>query len=108
MSSRGPRVRVVFAGDPLPENRRDDAGARSARSAASISICSRTPAATSRAYLRQQGYRAAEAPYVREERERRDGADLHRHAADCCIAWRRSRSSGNSAVPRAELAPLLR
>ena len=103
---RGPRVRVVFAGDPLPAEPPRHAGARSARSAASTSICSRTPVATSRAYLRQQGYRSAKRAYVREERDGEmvltftvDRGPLHRLGA--------IEVTGNQSVPLADIAPLL-
>ena len=75
-----------------------------ARSEASISICSKTPAATSRTILRQQGYRSAEAPYVREERARRDGVDLHCHAAARCTGWHRSMSPATRGAARSARA----
>ncbi|MBA3271490.1 MAG: BamA/TamA family outer membrane protein, partial [Acidobacteria bacterium] len=62
---RGPRVRVVFAGDPLPENRRD--ALVSIRAERSVALDLLEDASRNiQAFLRQQGYRSAEAPYVRE------------------------------------------
>ena len=64
---RGPRVRVVFAGDPLPENRRDTLVP--IRQERSVDLDLLEDASRNiEAFLRQQGYRSADARYVREER----------------------------------------
>jgi outer membrane protein assembly complex protein YaeT len=63
---RGPRVRVVFAGDPLPDNRRESLVP--IRQERSVDLDLLEDASRNiEDFLRQQGYRAAEAPYVREE-----------------------------------------
>ena len=64
---RGPLVRVMFAGDPLPENRRDTLVP--IRQERSVDLDLLEDASRNiEAYLRQQGYRAGEAAYVREEK----------------------------------------
>lgn len=102
---RGPLVRVVFAGDPLPENRRDELVP--VRQERSVDLDLLEDASRNiENYLRQQGYRAGEATYVREERGGemvltftvRRGL-LHRLAS--------LEASGNAAVPRTDLEPLL-
>ena len=102
---RGPLVRVVFAGDPLPENRRNELVP--VRQERSVDLDLLEDASRNiENYLRQQGYRAGEATYVREERGgemvltftvRR--GPLHRLASIDV--------SGNAAVSRAQLEPLL-
>jgi outer membrane protein assembly complex protein YaeT len=102
---RGPRVRVVFAGDALPENRRDTLVP--IRQERSIDLDLLEDASRNiETFLRQQGYRTAEAPYVREEKSgemtltftvRR--GPLHRLASIDVI--------GNVAVPRSDLLPML-
>ena len=102
---RGPLVRVVFAGDPLPENRRNELVP--VRQERSVDLDLLEDASRNiENYLRQQGYRAGEATYVREERGgemvltftvRR--GPLHRLAS--------IEVSGNAAVSRAQLEPLL-
>jgi outer membrane protein assembly complex protein YaeT len=63
---RGPRVRVVFAGDPLPENRRESLVP--IRQERSVDLDLLEDASRNiEDFLRQQGYRTADAPYVREE-----------------------------------------
>lgn len=102
----GPRVSLVFAGDPLPEgNRRDDlVPIRDERSVdqdlledASLAI---------EVALREQGYRAARAPYTREERNGElvvtftiARGPLHRIAS--------VDTRGNERIAPADLAPLL-
>lgn len=102
---RGPRVRVVFAGDELPENRRDELVP--IRQERSVDLDLLEDASRNiEEYLRQQGYRAAEAPYVRETRGdeliltftvRR--GPLHRVTSVDI--------DGGMAVPRTAIAPLL-
>ncbi|HUE90117.1 MAG TPA: POTRA domain-containing protein [Vicinamibacterales bacterium] len=104
-AERGPRVRVVFAGDPLPENRRN--ALVPIRQERSVDLDLLEDASRNiEAFLRQQGYRTAEAPYVREEKngelvltfDVRRGP-LHRLAS--------LDVTGNVALPRSALAPLL-
>jgi outer membrane protein insertion porin family len=65
--ARGPRVRVVLLGDPVPDNRRD--ALVPIRQERSIDLDLLEDASRNiEAFFRQQGYRAAEAPYVRETR----------------------------------------
>jgi outer membrane protein assembly complex protein YaeT len=65
---RGPLVRVVFAGDPLPENRRDSLVP--IRQERSVDLDLLEDASRNiEDFLRQEGYRSAEAPYVREEKD---------------------------------------
>lgn len=102
---RGPRVRVVFAGDALPENRRDTLVP--IRQERSVDLDLLEDASRNiEAFLRTQGYRDAEAPYVREEKRgemvltftvRR--GPLHRLAS--------LDVTGNTALPRSALEPLL-
>jgi outer membrane protein insertion porin family len=104
-AERGPRVRVVFAGDPLPDNRRDTLVP--IRQERSVDLDLLEDASRNiEAFLRQQGYRTAEAPYVREEKDgevvltftvRR--GPLHRLASIDV--------TGNVGLSRSELAPLL-
>jgi outer membrane protein insertion porin family len=102
---RGPRVRVVFAGDRLPENQRDTLVP--IRQERSVDLDLLEDASRNiQAFLREQGYRAAEAPYVREEKAGEmvltftvARGPLHRLASIEVI--------GASAVPLADIAPLL-
>lgn len=103
---RGPRVQVIFAGDPLPENRRDTLVP--IRQERSVDLDLLEDASRNiEAFLRQQGYRAAAARYVREER-RSDMVltftvslgPLHRIASAEVV--------GHQAVPSADLTPLMR
>ena len=102
---RGPRVRVVFAGDQLPENRRETLVP--IRQERSVDLDLLEDASRNiEAYLRQQGYRTAEAPYIREEKDgemvltftvRR--GPLHRLAS--------LDVTGYEQIARSEIAPLL-
>ena len=102
---RGPRVRVVFAGDPLPESRRD--ALVPIRQERSVDLDLLEDASRNiEAFLRQQGYRAAEAPYVREERSGEmvltftvTRGPLHRLSSIDVV--------GSSVVPLSDIAPLL-
>ena len=102
---RGRHVRVVFDGDPLPESRR--ATLVPIQQERSVDLDLLEDASRSiEAYLRQEGYRAAEASYVREDRGGelvltftiRRGA-LHRLASIDV--------TGNNIVSRDQIAPLL-
>jgi outer membrane protein insertion porin family len=102
---RGPRVRVVFAGDPLPQNRRDTLVP--IRQERSVDLDLLEDASRNiESFLREQGYRSAEAPYVREEK-----------AGDMVLTFTVSQGplhrlasldvTGTSAVSLAEIGPLL-
>ncbi|MDO8679553.1 MAG: POTRA domain-containing protein [Acidobacteriota bacterium] len=101
----GPHVRVVFEGDPLPQSEREAlAPIRQERSVDQDLL--EDASASIESALRQQGYRAAQAPYTR----RQEGAELvltftitrgplHRvGAADV---------AGMSSLRREDIAPLL-
>lgn len=102
---RGDRVSVLFAGDPLPENRRDSLVP--IRQERSVDLDLLEDASRNiESYLREQGYRAAEAAYVREDRGGETvltftvkNGPLHRLSS--------LDVSGNVAVPRSDIAPLL-
>jgi outer membrane protein insertion porin family len=102
----GPRVRVVFAGDPLPENRRETLVP--IREERSVDLDLLEDASRNiEGYLRQQGYRSAQAPYVREQHDREmvltftvSRGPLHTLASAEIV--------GNSAVSNADLAPLMK
>jgi outer membrane protein insertion porin family len=63
--ARGPRFRVVFDGDPLPENRRDALVPIAQERSVDLDLLE-DASRNIEAFLRQQGYRDAQAPYVRE------------------------------------------
>jgi outer membrane protein assembly complex protein YaeT len=64
----GPQVQLVFAGDPLPENRRD--ALVPIREERSVDLDLLEDASRSiESFLRQQGFRSAQARYAREQRE---------------------------------------
>lgn len=102
---RGPRVRVVFAGDALPENRREELVP--IRQERSVDLDLLEDASRNiESFLRQQGYRSAEAPYVREESRGEmvltftvNRGPLHRLAS--------LDVTGHARIPRSEIAPLL-
>src|SRR5262245_8174524 len=68
MVSQGPHVRVVFAGDPLPGDRRDELAPIAREGSVDEDLLED---ATNRIeeYLRTQGYRDAAAPHTREEKD---------------------------------------
>jgi outer membrane protein insertion porin family len=101
----GPHVRVVFKGDPLPESEREAlAPIRQERSVDQDLL--EDMSARIESALRQQGYRAAQAPYTR----RQEGAEL-------VLTFTITRGplhrigtvdvSGLSALRREDIAPLL-
>jgi outer membrane protein insertion porin family len=104
-ADRGPRVRVVFTGDALPDNRRNTLVP--IRQERSVDLDLLEDASRNiEAFFRQQGYRTAEAPYVREARNgemvvtfnvRR--GPLHRLVSIDVV--------GNQAVAGSDLQPLL-
>jgi outer membrane protein insertion porin family len=102
----GPRVRVVFAGDPLPENRRDRLVP--IRQERSVDLDLLEDASRNiEGFLRQQGYRDASATYTREQ-----------NGTEMVLTFTTARGPlytlgsvtvvGNQAVANAELAPLLK
>jgi outer membrane protein assembly complex protein YaeT len=102
---RGPRVRVVFAGDPLPENRRDTLVP--IRQERSVDLDLLEDASRNiETFLRQQGYRTAQARYTRESK-----------AGEMVLTFTVTRGplhrlatldlEGATALPREKLAPLL-
>jgi outer membrane protein insertion porin family len=102
----GPRVRVVFAGDPLPENRRDTLVP--IREERSVDLDLLEDASRNiEGFLRQQGYRSAQARYVREQR----GDDMvltFTVARGPMHTLASMHIVGNSALTSAELAPLMK
>jgi outer membrane protein insertion porin family len=62
----GPRVRVVFAGDALPENRRDTLVPISQERSVDLDLLE-DASRNIEGYLRQQGYRNADVSYTREQ-----------------------------------------
>jgi outer membrane protein assembly complex protein YaeT len=101
----GPRVRVVFAGDPLPENQRDELVP--IREERSVDLDLLEDASRNiEDYLRGQGYRSAEAPYVREAK----GGEMVLTFTVTRGALHRLASvdvAGVQQISRAEVAPLL-
>jgi outer membrane protein insertion porin family len=102
----GPRVQVIFAGDPLPENRRDTLVP--IRQERSVDLDLLEDASRNiEGFLRQQGYRDAVAPYTREQ-----------HGSDMVLTFSVSRGPlhtlasvdvvGNQTLTNADLAPLLK
>ncbi|MGQ0732647.1 MAG: POTRA domain-containing protein, partial [Acidobacteriota bacterium] len=102
---RGPQVRVVLAGDEVPEGRRDTLVPIRRERSVDLDLLEDT-SRNIESFFRQQGYRAAEAPYVRELSNGimtltftvTRGA-LHRLAS--------IEVTGNDAVSSAALAPLI-
>jgi outer membrane protein insertion porin family len=102
----GPRVRVVFRGDPLPADRRDDLVPLAREGSADEDLLEDSRNRVEE-YLRAQGYRDAVAPYSREEANGEliitftvDRGPQYR-VADVVI-------SGNATLPLAEFEPALR
>ena len=81
----GPMVRVVYAGDSVPEDARDTlVPVRQERSADEDLL--EDGSRNIEAYLRERGYRTATAPYDRADARRRAAAHLHGDARARCIA----------------------
>jgi outer membrane protein insertion porin family len=102
---RGPHVRLVFAGDPLPARNRESLVPIRAERSVDQDLLEDASGAIENA-LRQEGYRAARAPYAREEREGElivtftiARGPLHRVES---IA-----TTGHARISAADLAPLL-
>ncbi|MFN2446380.1 MAG: POTRA domain-containing protein [Vicinamibacterales bacterium] len=102
----GPRVRVVFAGEPLPEGRRDDlVPIRQERSVEEDLL--EDAVRNIERYLRGEGYRDATVRYVRTEKDNEvvltftvERGPLHRIAS--------VEVTGTAALTAEELAPLLK
>lgn len=100
----GPHVSLVFAGDPLPGSVQDLVPVRSERSV-DQDLLEDASAAIENA-LREQGYRAAQAPYARRE----SGNELILTFTITRGPLHRLDSidiAGNAALDRAAIAPLL-
>jgi outer membrane protein insertion porin family len=102
----GPRVRVVFAGDPLPAGREDDLVPLEQEGSADEDLLEDSSVRIE-AYLRAQGYRDATAPFTRQEAN-----------GELAITFTVIRGpqyrvgtfdvTGNASVPADELTPVLR
>ncbi len=102
----GPRVRVVFTGDPLPSDRRADLVPVEREGSVDEDLLEDSSNRIEEA-LRGQGYRDARAPHTRQE-----------SAGELVITFAITRGqqfrvasfeiSGNAAVPLADFEPLLR
>ncbi len=103
--AQGPRVRVVFAGDPLPEARRDTLVPIRQERSVDLDLLEDS-SRNIEVFLRQQGYRDARASYVREDQ-----------SGDLVLTFSVSRGplhrlasidvEGHRAVARDDIAPLL-
>ena len=104
--NRGPHVRVVFAGDPLPENRRADLVPVEREGSVNEDLLEDS---TNRIeeFLRAQGYRDAAAPHARAEA---NGELVITFRVNKGPAYRVARVeiSGNASVPLASFEPSLR
>jgi outer membrane protein insertion porin family len=102
----GAHVRVVFRGDPLPENKRVELVPVEREGAVDEDLLEDS---TNRIedYLRSQGYRDALAPHAREEG---NGELLVRFDVKRGLEYRvdRLEISGNASVPLTDLAPALK
>ena len=101
----GPRVRVVFSGDPLPAGRREALVPIAGEGSADEDLLEDS-SNNIEEYFRAQGYRDATAPHRREESDREllitfslKRGPLYRTA--------RVEISGNQSVPLEEIAPAL-
>ncbi len=106
VASDGPRVRVVFAGDPLPSDRRDDL-VPVAREGSTDEDLLEDASNNIEEYLHAQGYRDAVAPHARGE----VGGELHLTftvTRGRLYRVARVEIAGNVFVPLADLAPLVR
>jgi outer membrane protein insertion porin family len=101
----GPRVNIVFTGDPLPDGYREELIPIRAERSVDQDLLEDASAAIETA-LREQGYRAAQAPYTRAER---DGELLVTFAIARGPLHRVDsvETTGHARVTAADLAPLL-
>jgi len=102
----GPRVRVVFTGDPLPADRRADLVPVEREGSVDEDLLEDSSNRIEE-YLRAQGYRDAKAPHTRETI---NGELVITFAVNRGQQFRVSRFeiSGNASIPLAEFAPALR
>ena len=100
-------MRVVFTGDPLPSDRRDELVPVEREGSVDEDLLEDSSNRIEE-YLRAQGYRDAAAPHTREESERRAGDHLHGRRAASSIAVATFEISGNASVPLADFAAALR
>jgi outer membrane protein assembly factor BamA len=101
----GPHVRLVFAGDPLPEGNRDNLVPIRAERSVDRDLLEDASGAIENA-LRGQGYRNAQAPYAREEK----GGDLivtFTITRGLLYRVESIETSGNTRLTATDLAPLL-
>jgi outer membrane protein assembly complex protein YaeT len=101
----GPRVNLVFAGDPLPDGNRETLVPIRAERSVDQDLLEDASIRIENA-LREQGYRAARAPYTREEK----GGELVLTFTIARGALHRVdtvETSGNAKISAADLAPLL-
>jgi outer membrane protein insertion porin family len=106
MVDAGPRVRVIYAGDPVPEGQLETLVPVQAERSVDEDLLE-DASRNIEAYLRERGYRDAQAPYARSERGGElvltftvDRGPLHRVAVVDLV--------GNQAIPRADIEPLLK
>ena len=102
----GPRVRVVFTGDPLPSDRRAELVPVQREGSVDEDLLEDSSNRIEE-YLRAQGYRDARAPHAREEA---DGELVITFAVTRGQQFKVAtyEISGNASVPLADVDPLLR
>jgi outer membrane protein insertion porin family len=104
--SQGPHVRVVFTGDPLPADRRDELAPIARENSVDEDLLED---ATNRIeeFLRSEGYRDAAAPHTRQET---DGELVITFAVNRGRQYRvvRVDITGNAAIPTATLQQTMR
>jgi outer membrane protein insertion porin family len=103
--TQGPRVRVTFTGDPLPEADRDRLVRIRAEGSADEDLLEDASRAIE-AYLHDRGYRDARATYTREEGER-DLAIVFSVVRGPRYLVRTVSLSGNGTITDGELLPLV-
>jgi outer membrane protein assembly complex protein YaeT len=104
--TRGPRVSVAFAGDPLPENERDRLVPIKSEGSADEDLLEDASRAIEN-YLHVRGYRDATAPFTRDER---DGELVITFTVKRGSRYltRNVRFSGNESIPAERLAEIVR
>src|SRR5262249_3267846 len=102
----GPRVRLVFAGDSLPADRREELVPIAREGSADEDLLEDSTHRIEE-YFRALGYRRATAPHTREER---DGELLVTFTVTRGALYRVTSYdlSGNASIPLEEIAPALR
>ena len=101
----GPHVSLVFAGDPLPEGNRDALVPIRAERSVDQDLLEDASLRIENA-LREQGYRAARAPYTREEKGGELVLDIH-IARGPLHRIESVETAGTVRITPADLAPLL-